>query len=179
MRFPIHLLLTTRRHSESYPSASSSLRSGWWHILKSCSRLGWWRGSRGNSLVVQCLGLHTSTAVAPVWALVGEQSGLPRWLSGWRICLQCRRCTFDPWVREISWRKKWQPTPVFLPGESHRQRSLVGYSPWGCKESDTTEVTECTWAGNKDPISCTVWPKKEGARSWNESKKSVLQCSLF
>jgi len=36
---------------------------------------------------------------------------------------------------------KWQPTPVFLPGESHRQRSLVGYSPWGCKELDRTEQT--------------------------------------
>ena len=39
------------------------------------------------------------------------------------------------------WRRKWQPTPVFLPGESHRRRSLVGCSPWGCTESDTTEVT--------------------------------------
>ena len=39
----------------------------------------------------------------------------------------------------ILWRREWQPTPVFLPGESHGQRSLVGYSPWGCKESDTTE----------------------------------------
>ena len=37
--------------------------------------------------------------------------------------------------------KKWQPTPVFLPGESHGQRSLVGYSQWGCNESDTTEAT--------------------------------------
>ena len=37
------------------------------------------------------------------------------------------------------WRRKWQPTPVFLPGEFHGQRSLVGYSPWGRKESDTTE----------------------------------------
>ena len=40
---------------------------------------------------------------------------------------------------QLFWRRKWQPTPVFLPGESHGQRSLVGYSPWGCKESDTTE----------------------------------------
>ena len=39
----------------------------------------------------------------------------------------------------IIWRRKWQPTPVFLPGKSHGLRSLVGYSPWGCKESDTTE----------------------------------------
>ena len=46
---------------------------------------------------------------------------------------------FDPWVRKIPWRKKWLPTPGFLPGDFHGQRSLVGYSPWGCKKSDTTE----------------------------------------
>ena len=45
---------------------------------------------------------------------------------------------FDPWVGKIPWRRVWQPTPVFLPGESHGQ-SLEGYSPWGRKESDTTE----------------------------------------
>ena len=55
------------------------------------------------------------------------------------VCLQCGRARFDPWVRKIPWRRKWQPTPVFLPGESRGQRSLVGYSPWGHKESDTTE----------------------------------------
>ena len=49
------------------------------------------------------------------------------------------RCGFDPWVRKIPWRRKWQPTPVFLSGKSHGQRNLVGYSPWGCKESDMTE----------------------------------------
>ena len=47
----------------------------------------------------------------------------------------------DPWVGKIRWRREWQPTPVFLPGEFHGQRSLVGYSPWGRKESDTTGVT--------------------------------------
>ena len=45
---------------------------------------------------------------------------------------------FDPWVGKIPWRKKWQSTPVLLPGKSHGQRSLVGYSPWGRKESDMT-----------------------------------------
>ena len=44
-----------------------------------------------------------------------------------KISLQCRRPRFDPWVRKIPWRREWQPTPVFLPGEFHRQRSLVGY----------------------------------------------------
>ena len=46
---------------------------------------------------------------------------------------------FDPWVGKIPWRRARQPIPVFLPGESHRQRSLAGCSPWGHKESDTTE----------------------------------------
>ena len=63
---------------------------------------------------------------------------LPRWLSGKESTCQCRRHRFDPWVGKIPWRRKWQPTPVFLPGESHGQRSLVGYSPWGCKGSNTT-----------------------------------------
>ena len=44
-------------------------------------------------------------------------------------------------IRKIPWRRAWQPTPVFLPGESCVQRSLAGYSPQGCKESDMTEVT--------------------------------------
>ena len=51
---------------------------------------------------------------------------------------QCRRRGFDPWVGKIPWRRKWQPTPVFLTGEPHVQRSLVGYSPWGCQELDST-----------------------------------------
>ena len=55
------------------------------------------------------------------------------------VCLQCGRPGFDPWVGKISWRRKWQSTPGLLPGKSHGQRSLVGYSPWAGKESDTTE----------------------------------------
>ena len=54
-------------------------------------------------------------------------------------CLQCGRPGFDPWVGKIPWRRKWQSTPVLLPGKSHGQRSQVGYSSWGRKESDTTE----------------------------------------
>ena len=50
-----------------------------------------------------------------------------------------KRCAFYAWIMTILRRRKWQITPVFLPGESHGQRSLVGYSPWGHKELDTTE----------------------------------------
>ena len=69
------------------------------------------------------------------------KSSLP-WLSRKRIHLQCRRhrrCRFDPWVGKIPWRRKWQTPPVFLDETSHGQRSLVGYSPVGCKELDMTE----------------------------------------
>ena len=61
--------------------------------------------------------------------------------SGKESCCQRRRrrrCKFDPWVEKIPWRRKWQSAPVFLPGEFHGQRSLVGYSPQGRKESDET-----------------------------------------
>ena len=51
---------------------------------------------------------------------------------------------FQSLGREDTLERKWQPTPVFLPGESHEQRSLAGYSPWGHKQSDTTEATEHT-----------------------------------
>ena len=72
--------------------------------------------------------------------------------------IQCRRPRFDPWVGKIPWRRKWQPTPVFLPGKFHGWRSMVGYSPWGGKESDTTEPLYLTsphtglprWLGSKE-----------------------------
>ena len=64
--------------------------------------------------------------------------GLPREFSGKESACYCRKLKrqgFDPWVRKIPWRRAWQPTPVFLPGESHGQRSLVGCSPWGSQRA--------------------------------------------
>ena len=58
---------------------------------------------------------------------------LPWWLSSKESACQCRRCGLHPWVGKSPWRKKWQPTQVFLPVKSHGQRSLVGYSTWGSK----------------------------------------------
>ena len=64
--------------------------------------------------------------------------------------MQCRRHGFDPWVRKILWKREWQPTPVFLPGEFHGQKNLVGYSPWGGKESDMTEQLSTLAFKHKD-----------------------------
>ena len=72
------------------------------------------------------------------------------------ICLKCKKSGFDPWVRKILWRMEWLPTPVFLPGESHGQKSLEGYSLSGRKESDTTECSRKVYTGcsPKSPRSC-------------------------
>ena len=58
--------------------------------------------------------------------------GLHWRLSGKEPVCQCRRCGFDPWVRKIPWRRKWPPTPVFLPGKSHGQRNLTATVYRGC-----------------------------------------------
>ena len=65
--------------------------------------------------------------------------GFPWWFRWLRICLQCKRLGFNPWVGKIPWRREWLPTPVFFPGEYHKQRSLVGYSLQDHKELGTTE----------------------------------------
>ena len=69
-------------------------------------------------------------------------SNIPWWLSGKESACQYRRHKFDPCVRKIPWRRKWQPIPLFLPVKSHGQRSLVGYSPWGHKRTGHDLVTK-------------------------------------
>ena len=67
---------------------------------------------------------------------------LPRWFSAKESACQFRRCRrlgFDPWDMKIPWSGKWQPPPVFLSGKFHEQRSLAGYSLWGCQELAVTE----------------------------------------
>ena len=78
-----------------------------------------------------------------------------------KTACQCRRqerCGFFPWVGKIPWRREWLPIPVFLPGKSHGWRSLTGYSPWGCKESDMTKQLSMHTHRPMPPHSSTlVW----------------------
>ena len=69
--------------------------------------------------------LHINLHVC-YYLLYTQMLELPRWLSGKESASKYRRCDFNPWIRTISWRRKWQPTPIFLPGKSHGQRSLSG-----------------------------------------------------
>ena len=94
-----------------------------------------------------CKGLHWPNVEGEVPASYGGmflEGGFPDGASGKEPPCQRRRTKrrqFSPWVGKIPWRRKRHPTPVFLPGKSHGQRGLVGYSPWGHKELDTTKVT--------------------------------------
>ena len=69
---------------------------------------------------------------------------LPWWFSGKESACQFRRHRFDPWMWKIPWKREWPPTPVFLPGKSHGQRSLAGYSPWSHKWVRHVLVTNTT-----------------------------------
>ena len=84
--------------------------------------------------------------------------------------LQCGRLGFDPWVRKILWRRKWQPTPVPLPGISHGRRSLVSYCPWGREELDTTERLHLSLISLEPRRS----PQK-AAIIWKDQRRATLQ----
>ena len=96
----------------------------------------------GAKFVAHFQDLYETIKHAHLWAFFPPSKltfQLPKGFLGKESACQGRRYGLDPWVGKIPWRRKWQFTPVFLTGKSHGQRSLVGYSPWCCKESDMTE----------------------------------------
>ena len=109
-------------------------------------------GSTGSAVLLMLLsgigGILSNTCLAlqePIFACVCEPAGncvqmlmITSRLGGAQdfAFLMSRRCGFNPWVGKIPWRRKWQPTPVFLPGKFLGQKSLMGYSPWNLKESN-------------------------------------------
>ena len=143
-------------------------KSHGWRSLEGCSPCGCWGSDtterlhfdfslscigEGYGNPLQCSCLENPRDGEAWWAAVygvaqsrtqlkwrsSSSSSNPRWLSDKESTCQCRRLRFDPWVGKIPWRRKWQPTSVFLPGKSHGERNLVGYSPWAHKKSDTIE----------------------------------------
>ena len=87
--------------------------------------------------------------------------GLPWWLRVKESACQCRSCGFNPWVRKISWRRKWKPNLVFLPEKSHEQSSLACYSPWGLRELDMTSwLNNNKWLLYNVVLVSAVWQNK-------------------
>ena len=98
--------------------------------------------SPGSGLLF-CLRLHLLNPPS-LGKDTSQPGGFSGGASGKKLAWQCRRPKrygFSLWVRKIPWRRAWQPTPIFLPGESHELRSMAGYCPHHCKQSDITEVT--------------------------------------
>ena len=97
-----------------------------------------------------------------------------------RMCLQFGRPGFSPWIGKIPWRRKWLPTPVFLPGESHGQRSLAGYSPWGCRVGHdwATDTFILTFHSKKVPqIINTEQKNRDQVTKRRERRKINFQLS--
>ena len=108
--------------------------------------------------------------------------GFPGVASGKEPACQCRRhknCGFDPWVGKIPQRRKWKPTPVFLPGESHGQRRLAGYRPWDHRESAMTEATKQAGMSHtylKHPLTVVrLLSTKRGKAFWGSSSNSFRE----
>ena len=146
-----------QKHLLQVPPATSGLSMSWYDSSLYPINIGPWK-----SIYTLLLKLQLSVCSKRTWpttnkCLLNEwmikkkkesinRLGLPWWLSSKEYACSagemCRRCGFNSWVVKIPWRRKWQPTPVFLPGKSHGQRSLVGYSPWDCKRVGYSLVTK-------------------------------------
>ena len=101
--------------------------------------------------------------------------GFSMWHSGKESAWQCRkykRCAFNPWVRNIPWRRKWQPIPVLLLGKSHGQKSLVGYSPWGHRvghrsaQHTHARTHAHMHARTRASSGCNVWTARRRLAIW-------------
>ena len=120
------MLVLFPEHTPRSPNNLSLSCSVWHHCKMLSSKSG------SGPPVHTCASATSHLTTSSLWAFPGGSDGKAS-------CLQCGRPGFDPWVGKILWRREWPPTLVLLPGKSHGRRSLVGYSPWGPKEWDTTE----------------------------------------
>ena len=132
---PFSLKMTTSWPLMATKSHKMKL-DGMTHVIVSGFPFQPWDSSMSHcisSLSILCIFPHMNTFI--YHTLLKESACKSR---------RCERPKFNPWVRKISWRRKWQSTPAFLPGKFHGQGSLVDFSPWGHKESDTTEHSSTT-----------------------------------
>ena len=101
------------------------------HEMKHLSLALWW-----GTAQTPCEPIQTGLRIAPIRCHPDKHRGFEKFLN---FVLSSR--TIQP-ISGDTWKRKWQPTPVFLTGKSHGQRRLEGYSPWGCKETDTTSTLD-------------------------------------
>ena len=107
------------------------------------------------------LALFIVMLLRPTWLPIPGCLALDEWS---RHCDYLRKPKFNPWFGKIPWRREWQPAPVLLPRKFHGQRSLVGYSPWGCKQLDMTD---------QPSTRVKVYKSPSGARNNRHGKKQT------
>ena len=119
-----------------WPEEATSSKDGEQSVSQTVSACGWGPRAERHSQAARRAGAEVLRE-----EVIGAFKGLPRWLKWWRICLpmqEMKETRVQSLGREDPWKRKWLPTPVPLPGESHGQRSLVGCSPWGHKVLNMT-----------------------------------------
>ena len=122
------------------------------------SRNWWWTGKPGMLQFMESQRVRHDGATELNWIYMIFPGGA----SGEEFTCQCRRqnrLRFQPCIGKITWRREWQPSPAFLPGKSHGQRSLVGYRPWGPKESEATKHT-CNTVLSENTGKCYLVERK-------------------
>ena len=101
------------------------------------------------------------------------------WIWAQKLCPICQECNKS--YCKYYWRRQWHPTPVLLPGKSHGWRSPVGWRPWGCEESDTTErlhfhfSLSCVGEGNGNPLQCSCLENPRDGEAWWAAVYGVAQ----
>ena len=115
----------------------------------SCQNIRHYRVWMGKIFSIIDLSIQPSLCI---YTVSGPVLGLPWWFNSKESTCQCGKHMFSPWVGKIPGRRKWQLTPVFLPGKSHRQRSLVGYIAWDYKRMGHDLVTNNTVLETKDSV---------------------------
>ena len=180
----VHVILTLRVRTPEFPNVSQSCKQRVRHLwIRSPMERGMsfigcsppfsgrlWERTLSTYCLLSSLCSYFLLITLPVsvhllklitdvnYKIIGWM-GFPGGASGKESACQCRRLGFDPWFRKIPWRRAWQPTPVFLPGESHGQRSLVGYNPWSCTELDMTKcLSTIGWISIHPTPFCNIHP---------------------
>ena len=143
----------------------------WLHFLFSLSCIG-----EGNSNLLQCSCLENPRDSGAWWAAI---YGVAQ--SRTRLKRLSSSSSSRVWVRKIPWRRQWQHTPVFLPRKSYGWKSLVGCSPWGLEELDTTErlhfhfSLSCIGEGNGHPLQCSCLENPGDGGAWWAAVYGVAQ----
>ena len=156
----------------------------------------WGSGSVSSVINLGNLALAIQSSRVPgITHLFHEASVYPASLAAQKVESACNtgdlgsRPGFNPWIGKIPWKRKWQPTPVFLPGKSHGWRSLAGYSAWGPKESDMTEWLTLSvlclaiqalsiYSHIRNELVTTTWVLSEFKESWEFCAKMCWRKDL-